>query len=454
MKTKKLEQIPLFLEFYRHKKLRIGFSGGADSTALLLKLLQWGFLPEQLEAVHFDHGLRGAASCADACWCRDFCKKLHIPFTLVVLEPSEYHLTGSSLEAAARNARLTWYRQNDDGSPVVLAHHANDRVETMLLKIARGGNSSALSSLRKVRKLWNLTILRPLLDYQKSELEDFLRQQNVTDWRIDSSNSSCDFHRNYLRNQLLKNWSKQYPQISDGLLQAASSLEQDADFIEQCAAARLTELGLPLPEKTSRSFWAELHPALRVRVLRSYLAQMLHNEDLQLAQSQILHFEQALQLQESPEKRRIELSEKCCFVLRNNIYQLLLETPEALPEHQIWHWQQQAVTTFGAWQLTAQLLPGAKNESGSGCFYFDSNTFPAALQLHFRRGGETMTVWGSKTRRRVKHLLSGVENKDRIVLVSDLQNNIYLLGNLRRSALLPVTVATQQTVKIKITPIF
>ena len=69
LKMKKAQIIPHFLVKYRSQKLRVGFSGGADSTALLLLLLKWGFAPDQLEAVHFDHGLRGEASTADGEWC-------------------------------------------------------------------------------------------------------------------------------------------------------------------------------------------------------------------------------------------------------------------------------------------------------------------------------------------------------------------------------------------------
>ena len=149
LNMKKAQIIPHFLEAYRAGKLRVGFSGGADSTALLLLLLKWWFVPQQLEAVHFDHGLRGSASTADGQWCRDFCAERGINFILVKLDLSRAVASGGSLEDAARNARLQWYRDNDDRSPIVLAHHAGDVQENMLLKLARGGNVSALTSLTR-----------------------------------------------------------------------------------------------------------------------------------------------------------------------------------------------------------------------------------------------------------------------------------------------------------------
>ena len=442
------EQIPQFLVFYRGQKLRVGFSGGADSTALLLKLLQWGWTPEQLEAVHFDHGLRGAASRADAQWCREFCARRRIPFTLVELDLS--NVGSRSLEAAARDLRLEWYRRNDDNSPVVLAHHAGDRLETMLLKLARGGNCSALSSLRPCRKLWNLTILRPLLEYQKSELEDFLRQQSITDWRIDQSNLSNDFHRNYLRNDLLENWQKQHAPVISGLLQSARTLQQDAEFIEQCAADKLTELGSPRPDFTARDFWRAMHPALRIRVLRSYLAELLQDSNLQLEQSQINNFNQMLSYPDSAEKRIVELSRECRFVLRNGQLHLLRGVSADAVEPLLWQWRKQSEICWQNWRLSAELLPGAVRGKEKNCFYFDVDDFPDDLILRSRYSGERISVWGSCGARRIKHLLCGVPDKENIVLISDREENVYLLGNLRRSQLAPVTEKTLGTLQLKV----
>ena len=102
------EQIPDILQYFCGKKLRVGFSGGADSTALLLLLLKWGWLPEELHAVHFEHGLRGEASRNDAEWCRNFCRERHIPFTLVELNLGERKDRAGSIEDIARSERLMW----------------------------------------------------------------------------------------------------------------------------------------------------------------------------------------------------------------------------------------------------------------------------------------------------------------------------------------------------------
>ena len=451
LKMKKAQIIPHFLEEYRTQKLRVGFSGGADSTALLLLLQQWGFTADQLEAVHFDHGLRGSASTADGEWCHDFCSKRNIKFVLVKLDLSKTLANGGSLEDAARNARINWYRENDDQSCIVLAHHAGDVQENMLLKLARGGNVSALTSLRKVKKLWDLTILRPLLDWHKNELEDFLRQYGINDWRNDATNQESDYHRNFLRNKVLPQWANFHAPLVSGLDCAAKVLARDADFIEQAAAGKLAELGKVLPLKTQTDFWLDMHEALSGRVLRSYLAKLSGRNETTLTFQNVENFRQVLQKPESCESKIFQLNKDFSFRITGKTLELLQVSSNQKPlPPQEWYWRQTAEISYASWQISGELLPGAVSEDQRGVFYFDADLLPEKLCCTMRQGGETMHVWGNSEPRRIKHLLSGIENKENMLLLTDENSVIYILGNLRRSIYAPVTGQTQKTLKITV----
>ena len=447
---KNLEQIPYILEKYRHQRLRVGFSGGADSTALLLLLLKWGWQPELLEAVHFEHGLRGEASKLDALWCRDFCQKRNIKFSMVELDLLATAIEGS-LEDAARQARLQWYRKNGDQTPVVLAHHANDAAETLLLKLSRGGNASALAGLRRERTLHGVLFLRPLLDHPKSDLEEFLRQNGVNDWRIDASNQTEDYHRNFLRNNLLKSWSEYHPPLQNALKKSFYALQQDAEFIESIAAEKLAQLGSPLPAVTTVDFWKNLHNALLARVLTSYLQKLSGRADLEVTNQMLKNFQTALQLPVSREKRQIILGNNCSFLLQNNILEWFSSNAGSdLPtKPQRWQWQSEPTVSFGCWQLEAVVINGAVVDNTPGVFTFDAGKLPAVLYLAPRQGGEYMRVWGSKDQRRVKHLLAGCSEKA-VFLLTDEAQVIYLLANLRRSDLAPVTEQTAQTLHLTV----
>lgn len=449
LKMKKLLIIPHFLEEYRARKLRVGFSGGADSTALLLLLLHWGFKPNLLEAVHFDHGLRGSASTADGEWCREFCAGLGVNFVLVKLDLADAVKSGCSLEDAARDARLAWYRAHDDNSPIVLAHHAGDVQENILLKLARGGNVSSLTSLRSVRNLWNLTILRPLLEWHKKDLEEFLRQEQVNDWRNDATNQQNDYHRNFLRNELLPRWNSYHAPVQSALDRAAKVLAMDADFIEKCAGEKLAELGKVLPEKTQVCYWLDMHKALLGRVLRSYLAQVSGAGTVNLTFQQLENFRNALLAAPTAESRIIELNQSFWFRRRGDMLEFLAADCEKCDFAPVeWHWQQQKEIEYANWYLACEVLAGAVCTPGQGVFYFDCDAVPATLYCALRRGGEVMSVWGSQAPRHVKHLLSGKNFQENVLLVKDAQDNIIILGDLRRSTIAPVANNTRKTLKI------
>ncbi len=243
------------------RELWAGFSGGADSTALLLLLRQ--VAPElPLTAVHFHHGLRGAAADADAGWCAAFCQRHGIPFLLARLEVPRFRQPGESVEMAARRRRLEyWAAHLPEHAAVALGHHADDALEELLLRLGRGANSSGLCGLRVRRRLGRLLLVRPLLGLRRAEIEDWLRRQEVADWRTDRSNADVEIRRNAVRHRLLPLWRELFGG-DGGLALSLEVLRDDAAVLEAAAARRRPQ---------TRAAWAALPPALAARVFRRWL---------------------------------------------------------------------------------------------------------------------------------------------------------------------------------------
>ncbi len=265
MSEKKTACFNEFMRRYSSAPWLVGCSGGADSTALLIMAAECPYRPQELTAVYFEHNLRGEEGRQDGDFVRRICAERNIPFRHIELAlPHE-----GNIEAAARNARLEQWRQlvrtEYPGAKILLAHHAGDRRENLLLRLMRGANSSGLTSLRRETVLHQMTILRPLLDFERSELENFLAKCGITDWRYDITNSDNTFDRNYLRNVFFKRFSGLRFQRS------LEALAADADYLEKCA----TEAAAQFRDKksTPAEFWRNLHPAVRHRALRNYLTQ-------------------------------------------------------------------------------------------------------------------------------------------------------------------------------------
>ncbi len=228
-------------------------SGGADSVALLwgLYLLkdQLGF---SLEAVHFNHRLRGEESQRDEEFVREFCGQYDIALTVgsgdVVSGPK-------GLEAAAREARYAFFA--DLPGKIATAHTADDNAETVLMHLVRGTGLKGLCGIRSCRG----NVIRPMLGITRQEVLAFLQEQHLT-YVEDSTNSEDAFLRNRLRHHVMPLLKAENPSLAENLSAMAAHLCQDAELLEEMS--RYEEL-------PSVGELKNLHPAIRSRMLERFL---------------------------------------------------------------------------------------------------------------------------------------------------------------------------------------
>ena len=174
-------------------------SGGSDSIALLhlchqlSRLFRW-----QLHILHFHHGLREESD-EEARFVRDLSQRLNLEFHLRTTR--DFQSETSGLQEKARNWRRTEalkLREEIRADSILTAHHAEDQLETWLLKWLRGAHLSGLQGMSRS----NPPFIRPLLDFRKEVLSDFLKE-NGFEWREDASNQDSKYMRNRVRNELL-----------------------------------------------------------------------------------------------------------------------------------------------------------------------------------------------------------------------------------------------------------
>lgn len=177
----------------------VALSGGADSVALLLALLDMGV---RVEAVHCNFHLRGEESDRDEQFCKDLCSKYNVELHLVHFDTCEYAaLHHVSIEMAARDLRYAYFERlrSDMGAEAIcVAHHRDDSVETVLLNLVRG---TGLRGLRGIQPK-NGNIVRPLLCVSRDDIECFLDSIGQ-DYVTDSTNLHDDVKRNKIRLDVL-----------------------------------------------------------------------------------------------------------------------------------------------------------------------------------------------------------------------------------------------------------
>jgi len=228
-------------------------SGGADSVAMLSALAPLAAVREHnavfnLRCIHVEHGIRPEAeSRGDAEFVKCLCKELNVPCKIVSIKPGRIAAVakerGIGIEAAARLfRRRAWFREakrlaalpEKPQVKILVAHTADDALETTLMRIFRGAGPSGLAPMPSVRGL----IIRPLIKLRRSDVIAYLTEKKIT-WREDKSNSDIRFLRNRIRHRLIPQLNESFSNWRTTLTAFAQTQSLAADFLQNEAKIRV-----------------------------------------------------------------------------------------------------------------------------------------------------------------------------------------------------------------------
>jgi tRNA(Ile)-lysidine synthase len=230
-------------------RLGVAVSGGADSVALLLLLLE---LREKLgivlSVVHFNHKLRGKLSDADEKFVANLAAKHELTFHIGRADvAAKAKREKANLEDAARRARYAFFAEVvDQGhvSCIAVAHTADDQAETVLSHILRGTGLAGLGAIHPVAG----HIVRPLLDLRRAQLRAFLKSRKQA-WREDVTNRDVTKMRARIRKKLLPLLEKQFqPAVVEHLATLAELAREDEAFLHAITQERLAALAEKQPD--------------------------------------------------------------------------------------------------------------------------------------------------------------------------------------------------------------
>lgn len=431
------------------------FSGGADSTALLLMLRDvCRELAIPLTALHAEHGLRERAV-DDAQWAENFCAELDIPIIVGHLDVPAHRDIGESMEAAARRCRYAFFEEatsNTENALVVMAHHADDAAENLLIRLLRGGNLTSLLSPKIFSQIGKLHIYRPFIELRRQEILDFLETNGIA-WREDETNALPCCGRNILRLNVLPTLYETFPHGEKGLQRSLQALRMDADFLESAADQCFENCYQSETRALSSAEFCQRHPALRQRVLRRYLdvcgSAQTPTVSVMERLSQLLE-------SQSDEPRRIPLSDtEHLAITKSSITWFDTQIPAPLT----FQLTRDTAFTFGRWRFTFEFLDSLQNEPyaerSDTVFYFDADVAGAPLTLRMATAEDLFTAFGTSQEKSLTALAEKAgfiaeERRTLPVLVTD--NRLLLLAaGIRRSAHYIVTDKTNRFLKITVT---
>ena len=277
--------------FPHSARVGVAVSGGADSVFLLHTLRElaprWNL---QLAVVHIDHGIRGAASIADAEFVRELAAGFGLPF---YVHRANALAADDNLEQAGRNIRHRFYRELLEKKTVdriSTGHTRNDQAETVLYRLLRG---SGLAGLAGILPVTDEGLVRPLLEIDRAEIEDWLRARNIA-WREDETNRDRAFARNRLRHEILPLVREGFnPQVDQALANLATLARDEEEYWAGALPAAPEKEPLIVPA----SYFASQPTAVARRLIRKTIESAKGN----LRQVDFAHVERILEMTRSEE---------------------------------------------------------------------------------------------------------------------------------------------------------
>lgn len=243
--------------------ITVGVSGGADSVALLLALIELkNEFQYTLKVVHINHNLRNEESLRDEIFVRNLCGVLNIPCFIESLDVNRLaKKRNQSIELCARELRYEAFAKYSKGL-IATAHNSDDNAETIILNLCRGTGLKGLCGIPPVRD----NIIRPLIECSREEILEYLKLKNQS-YVTDSSNNSDDYTRNKIRHNVIPVLKSINPAFVETASKVTATLMEDNSYIEDIIKDKFCDF---VNGKYVSKKLAECPISIRKRVLLQY----------------------------------------------------------------------------------------------------------------------------------------------------------------------------------------
>lgn len=244
-------------------RIFVGFSGGADSHSLLHAMVELSRLEAlpPIIALHINHGLHEDANDWSA-HCAAVASDLGVEFHERIVSVD----AGASPEAQARDARYSVFESFlTSGDVLLLGHHLDDQVETVLFRLIRGAGPSGLAGIPERRPLGRGLLMRPLLGLTREQIENYAGCHQLA-YLNDGSNDDTRYDRNFLRHEVLPLIESRWPGYRSGFARSATlsgQLAASGHFDNLTAYTRYGGPYLPMDVHDAKSLHRALHGWLK-----------------------------------------------------------------------------------------------------------------------------------------------------------------------------------------------
>lgn len=438
------------LEFVKKNKLikageviGVGVSGGIDSMCLLHFLnSNKEALDIDVVAIHINHGIREESD-DEARFVVQKCKEMGVRvYKFTIDAPKIAREKKLSIETAAREGRYGVFEalvKKDIVDKVALAHHQSDQAETILMHIFRGCGVSGARGMEPIR---DKIYIRPMLPVSKEHISDYANMFNI-EYVEDSSNKDTSYTRNFLRNIVMKDILKKWPNAIEAINNFATSVSEDDEYIKSTINTNALMVDKKLVQMPCYYFKGKSSVYSRI----SFKALALIGVDKDIERKHIEMIRDLALNGENGKKIKlpyeVTVSKEYDFLTFENTY---VERQELSRVFKI---EDFAVTNFG----TICLRRVKTEKMGEhGALYFDNKKIPKGAKWRYREEGDIFEKFGGGTKKLKSFLIDRkvpVRLRDFIPVLA-YGNEVYIVAGIEVSEKIKVDKASPTCLKLTI----
>ena len=411
--------------FHKFDKIVIGCSTGPDSMALLDMLLK---VREKYElsiiVAHVNHNVR-KESYEEAKFLEEYCNKNNLIFETMTIE----NYGDDNFHNEARFIRYNFFEtivHKYEANYLMTAHHGDDLMETILMRIVRGSNLFGYAGFRNVIEMDDYTIVRPLINYTKEELEQYDKENNVP-FFVDASNSKDTYTRNRYRKYVLPFLKKEDSNVHLKFLKFSRSLDEASKFINKSrdkALNRVLDNGKLQIDKFL------LEDSYLQKEILYYLLNDFYQDDLILINDK--HIDLIFKLIKSKKVNSfVNLPNEVLAKKNYNCFEIVRET-EAITGYEI---EFDNYVTLPNKHIIEKI--DSTDDTSNYVCYLNSQEISLPLTIRTRRFGDKISVKGLGGKKKVKDIFINskipLASRDIWPIVVDATGKIVWIPGLKKS---------------------